>query len=125
MLKPSRPVFLNLFKIRFPVSAVMSMGHRVSGVLLFVLMPVVLYGLHMSLSSVEDFTRVMDAVRQPWWQAGIVLALWALCHHLVAGIRFLLADMDVAMSRRSSRVAAWLVHATALVMLVFLVVRLL
>jgi len=125
MRRPSRPVFLNLFKIRFPVTAVMSMGHRVSGVLLFLCLPLLLYGLQLSLSSEVEYAQLTTWLQQPWLKLLLLPVLWALIHHLFAGIRFLLADLDIAMSRGAARATAWLVQGMVLVCLVVLAVLLL
>ena len=104
-----RPVFLNLFRIRFPATAVASFGHRMAGVLLFVLLPVLIYTIELSLRSPEGF----ETVRQ-WLQGWPVrlllwLAAWAGLHHLFAGLRFLLIDVDVGVAWEAARWGAWLV----------------
>lgn len=103
---PSRPVFLNLFRIRFPLTAVMSILHRLSGVLLFAALPVLLYGLQLSLQSRAGFAAVRDALGSLPGKLVLILLLWALLHHFLAGIRYLLVDMDLFLSRNAARGAA-------------------
>ena len=111
-----RPVFLNLFRIHFPVTAVVSIAHRVSGVLLALSLPVVIFLLHHSLAGPQDFAEVSR------WLAGVparVLLLllgWLLAHHFFAGIRFLLIDLELGVSRSAARASAWIVHGAAAVM---------
>ena len=88
-------VYLNLFHFRFPATAIASMAHRISGVLLFLAIPFFLYLLELSLSSSMGFARAcawLDSL--PVYLLLLVL-LWALAHHLLAGLRFLLMDADI------------------------------
>lgn len=125
MVNSKRPVYLNLFRLRFPVTAVMSMGHRISGVVLFLAMPLLLYALQHSLSGPEAFAQLQIMLHQPLWRLALLLPLWAFSHHLLAGIRFLLADLDVAMSRPAARGVAWLVHGLVLALMLLLILVLL
>jgi succinate dehydrogenase / fumarate reductase cytochrome b subunit len=109
-----RPVFLNLLRIRQPVTAVVSILHRVSGVLLILLVPILLYFFEHSLQSEASFHEVMAMLQSiPAKVVGLFLA-WALAHHLLAGVRFLLLDVDVGVAKASARRGAWLVHGGAL-----------
>lgn len=105
-----RPVFLNLLKIRQPPAAVLSIGHRISGVLLVLLLPLLIYLLDLSLRTPQSYAQLTD-----WFDgvAGTVLIValaWMLAHHLLAGIRFLLLDLHLGVERRSARRSAWLVN---------------
>lgn len=104
-----RPVFLNLLQIRLPVAGFMSILHRASGLLLFLLIPGLLLLLDRSLSSVRDFAMVREWLNAPLPLAGLYLLLWALSHHLLAGIRYLLLDIHVGVERPYFRRTAWVV----------------
>ena len=105
----ARPRFLQLLQIRQPITAVVSITHRISGVLLFLSLTFAVVLLHLSLRSEGDFLQV-----QAWLAAwpvrliGIVL-LWAILHHFLAGIRFLLLDLDIGLSLKAARASAWAV----------------
>jgi succinate dehydrogenase / fumarate reductase cytochrome b subunit len=104
-----RPVHLNLFLIRMPVPAVMSIAHRASGVLMVLLTPVLIYALQLSVSGAAGFERV-----QQWWSVGLMplflfLLAWALLHHLFAGLRYLALDLDIGVDKRVERATAWVV----------------
>ncbi|MGR5061802.1 succinate dehydrogenase cytochrome b556 subunit [Photobacterium sp. DNB22_13_2] len=88
-----RPVNLDLQTIRFPLTAIASILHRVSGVITFVAVAILLWLLSLSLSSPEGFasaTGIVDSffVKLVLW--GILTALF---YHIVVGIRHLLMDM--------------------------------
>lgn len=106
MASEARPVFLDLRRIRQPVNAVVSILHRVTGVLLVLSMPLVLWWFALSLSGPEGFERAVGALRHP---LGLVLLLgwlWLLTHHFFAGIRFLLLEVGVGETRESGRSTA-------------------
>lgn len=111
-----RPVFLNLFKIRFPVPALVSIAHRVSGALLVIAILPAVALLALSLSGPEGFDRAAQWMAS--WPArllGLLLA-WSLVHHLLAGIRFLLLDMEWGIERRTARLSAGIVLAAGVVL---------
>jgi succinate dehydrogenase / fumarate reductase cytochrome b subunit len=111
-----RPVFLNLLRIRQPVTAVLSILHRITGVLMLLLLPVLVYLLALSLSGPEGFARVADILASGPAKFLLIILSWVLGHHLLAGIRFLLLDFDLGISRAVARQSAWLTHAGALVL---------
>jgi succinate dehydrogenase / fumarate reductase cytochrome b subunit len=109
----NRPVFLNLLRIRQPVTAVVSILHRISGVLMILSLPALVYLLNLSLQSAAGFAQVTTLLQSvPMRLLGVGLC-WLLAHHLLAGLRFMLLDFDVAISRSSARVTAWVVHIGA------------
>ncbi|MGD8568791.1 MAG: succinate dehydrogenase, cytochrome b556 subunit [Gammaproteobacteria bacterium] len=109
-----RPRYLNLLKISMPVTAVVSIAHRVSGALLVVAIPFLMYALQMSVSSVQQYAKLTQAMQYPLVKGIIVLLLWSFLHHFFAGIRFLLIDIDAGVSRTAARFSAWMVHGLAL-----------
>lgn len=102
----ARPVFLELQQISMPPGAIVSIGHRISGVLLFALLPLVLFLLQRSLQSPEDFAHVV-ALLESWpMRLPLLPFIWALLHHLLAGVRLLFLDMGVGVARdRATRSA--------------------
>jgi succinate dehydrogenase / fumarate reductase cytochrome b subunit len=105
-----RPVYLNLFAIRQPIPAIVSILHRISGALLFLVgLPLGLWALQSSLASADGYARVAAAFAHPVAKIVLTVLLWAYLHHLIAGIRHLLTDvhigLDLAGARRSAAVA--------------------
>ena len=115
MNKKSRPVFMNLLQIRMPVVAVLSFAHRVSGVLMCVLIPVLIYLFDLSLRSAQGYAQALEILRHPVVKFMAVLVVWGLMHHLLAGIRFLLIDADIGVERDSARRSAWIINAGGLI----------
>jgi succinate dehydrogenase / fumarate reductase cytochrome b subunit len=122
MSADTRPVYLDLLRIRFPPGAVASILHRISGVLLVLAIPFIIYVLQLSLAGEAGFTAAIALLDMAVVKlAGIVL-LWALLHHLLAGIRYLLMDVDVGVDLPVARPSAWVVTIgaaalTALIMI--------
>ncbi len=94
-----RPVFLDLTKIRLPVAGLMSIGHRISGVVMVLGIPALIYLLDKSTSSPEGFAAVRETATGLPFKVLLFLALWALMHHFLAGIRYLLLDVDVGVDK--------------------------
>ena len=109
MSRDTRPVFLNLFQIRLPFPGLASISHRVSGVLLFLGLPVVLWLLMKAGESPEAFTLVVDFINAPQFLPVLLVISWAFWHHLIAGIRFLLLDLEVGVEKKASQQSAQLV----------------
>lgn len=110
MPQPSRPVFLNLMQIQMPVGALTSIGHRLTGVLLAAGVPFSLFFLYLSLHSEQTFAAMMGWLSHPAVKGVMVVLVWALAHHLLAGVRHLLTDINVGSTLRYARRSAWLVN---------------
>ena len=88
MNKNQRPVFLNLTKIRLPVTGMVSIFHRLSGLLLATCIPLLIYLFDLSLRSPQGFAEVQQLLQSPLLKLVLTVGAWALSHHLIAGIRF-------------------------------------
>ena len=104
------PVFLDLFRIRFPAGAITSIAHRIAGMLLFLAFPFLVYLLDLSLQGPDGFARAAVVLQSGWLRLVSVIIAWSLFHHLLAGIRFLLIDVDVGSCLASARRSARLVN---------------
>ncbi len=110
-VKSNRPVNLSMGQVlavnlKSPV-AIASILHRLSGVIVFLLVPVLLWILDKSLSSPEGFDHVKNVV---FGNVFVRLIVWVfaagLIYHFIAGIKHLLADLGVAEELQSGRIAA-------------------
>jgi succinate dehydrogenase / fumarate reductase cytochrome b subunit len=104
-----RPVYLNLLKIRLPLTGMVSFAHRITGVLLFLALPFAAYLLDLSIQSEQSFTKAQEILNQPLMLVVQILLLWSIAHHFFAGIRFLLIDADIGVEKSQARLGAWLV----------------
>lgn len=99
----SRPVFLDLTKLRFPVGAITSILHRVAGVVLALALPLLVLALERSLANEASYQSLFLLARSPWMLPALALMCWALSHHLLAGIRHLLMDAGLGSSLMVAR----------------------
>ncbi len=114
--KKPAPKFLNLFVIKLPPSGIVSIAHRISGVLMFVSIPVIAYLFALSLENQAGFQRVQTLLASPPALILTILLVWSFSHHLLAGIRHLLLDIDIGVQRSQARTSAWLVNLGALLL---------
>ena len=103
----SRPVNLNLISFRFPPMALISIGHRVSGFVLFLLLPLALYLLSMVTHSASDFSRLRVLLDAGWMRCVNWIMLLAMAYHVIAGVRHLIMDMGWGESLQASRCSAY------------------
>jgi len=113
MLTPPRPVHLNLLQIRLPVAGFMSIVHRASGVVMVLAIPLLVWLLDLALSGPDGFAAAAALFDGAALAGALFLALWALVHHLLAGIRYLLIDIDVGVEKPMFRHTAWAVLVAA------------
>jgi succinate dehydrogenase / fumarate reductase cytochrome b subunit len=109
----SRPRFLNLLLIRMPVGALTSIGHRVSGLVLFLCLPLAAFLLDLSLQSAEGFEQAAQLLGSPLLRSAEIVIAWSFAHHLLAGVRFLLLDLDIGIEKTPARRSALIVNLAA------------
>ena len=98
-----RPKNLNLFTIRLPINAVVSILHRASGVSLFLAIPLILWALQTTIRSPESYATLVTLL-ETWFVKIVLIGLsWAFFHHFFAGIRHLLQDIHWMTSLQKAR----------------------
>ena len=117
--RPKRPEFRNINAFtdlptyRLPVAGIVSILHRVSGALMFLLMPFIIWMFDTSISSELSFARFTSAFGvgvgfvPGWFFKLVALAIiWAFLHHLIAGLRHLWMDVRHAVSKEFGKSSA-------------------
>ena len=107
-MKDTRPVYLNLLQLRFPVTAIASILHRISGVIVFLLIPLMLWTLGESLRSPQSFQSLIGHLGHPVLKFFMWVFLGGLLFHLVSGIRHLLMDIGLGDSYSVGRISAYI-----------------
>jgi succinate dehydrogenase / fumarate reductase cytochrome b subunit len=124
-VKKNRPQFNNIHitqivRYRMPLAGLVSILHRISGAMMFLLLPFILYMLEKSLTSEISFDH-FKGIASHWFVKLVTLALaWGYLHHFCAGIRHLFMDFHVGLDKDSARNTAAGVLAVSLA-LTFLV----
>ena len=110
----ARPEFRNihvsqLSQYRLPLAGIVSILHRVSGALMFLVgIPFILYLFQQSITSEISFENYRAVVGSPLGKIVLLGLVWGYLHHFCAGIRFLMLDMhkggDLEPARKSSKI---------------------
>lgn len=119
-MKDKRPINLNLLTISFPLPAIVSILHRISGIILFLLIPFVLWELNLSLRTSQDFDTVHQLLTTPCAKFIIWASLSALTYHLIAGIRHLLMDVGIGETLKTGKLGAQLTLIISLILIVLI-----
>ena len=101
-----RPVFLNLLQIRLPLGGVLSIIHRVSGVLLVLAIPILIYFLQLLNDGEESFALAQTFLQTLSGKLILSLITWLLIQHSMSGIRHLLMDLDFSYDKHIARTTA-------------------
>ena len=117
-MNSQRPVNLDLRTIKLPITAVTSFLHRVSGIILFLGLAIMLYALGKSLGSEEGFGEVKTCLTSPLAKFVGWGLLSALLYHMVAGIRHLIMDMGIGESLEGGKLGSKIVLAVSVVLIV-------
>ena len=116
-LKHKRPKHLDLLKITQPLPAIVSIMHRITGVLLFFPgIPFMLCGLQMLLESPESFGNLQETFQSPGMKLMLVVFAWFCLHHLCAGIRYLALDLHYGIELAQARASSKWVLAVSLIL---------
>ncbi|MFL2713597.1 MAG: succinate dehydrogenase, cytochrome b556 subunit [Gammaproteobacteria bacterium] len=122
-----KPVYINLFKIQLPLSALLSISHRVSGILIFfMVLPVSAYILNILLASQASFISFLDAYKASFFLRTFVLFnILIFVYHVIAGIRHMLMDFHLisetlSASNTSAKIAIILFLVIALLTILVL-----
>jgi len=125
--RPGTMRLIDAVKYRLPLAGVVSILHRASGLLMFVLLPFVVWLFDTSISSeisYESFTAafVVGLGVLPGWAVKlVVLALiWAFLHHAIAGIRHVWMDATHSVSKAQGHSSAVVTLASSVLLTVAL-----
>lgn len=128
--KPKRPQFRNIhitqvvFGYRMPLAAIVSIMHRISGLFLLLMLPLLLCLLDQSLLS-EDTYAALHGFASQWFVKLIILALsWAYLHHFCAGLRHVIMDNHIGVDKDSARKSAVAVLAVSITLAALVALKL-
>ena len=121
-----RPVYINLFQIRLPVSAISSITHRLAGIyIFFITLPLSLYLLYFSTKSYNDFMVLKDYFNNSTFLSTFVaFSFLVFAYHILTGVRHLLQDLHIGESLSASRLSSYLVFCVWFLLSIFVFTRL-
>jgi succinate dehydrogenase / fumarate reductase cytochrome b subunit len=123
-LRKNRPKHLNLFQIKQSLPAIVSLGHRISGAGLFILLPLLLWLFTASLGTPASFAAFKAVADNILVRLLLLAGLAGYCYHFCAGIRFLLMDMGKGVELPAARASSYMVFAGAALLTLIIGVKL-
>ena len=105
-MNKNRPINLDIRTIKFPLAAIASITHRITGVILFAGMTLLLYLLQVSLSSETGFHAVVELADRNFIKLTIWITLISISYHLIAGVKHLLLDFGLGETKTSAESGA-------------------
>lgn len=120
LTKKRRPEFRNIhysqiLQYRLPIAGIMSILHRASGGIMFLLLPLFIYLFDLSLTSEMSYARLMELTSSVVVKLILCGLAWAFIHHIVGGIRHLINDMHIGITKEASPKMAWAALTSSLV----------
>jgi len=111
-----RPINLDIGTIKLPITSYVSILHRISGVILFFAVAIMLYALEASLASEQSFDALKNFFSSTLFQIILWGCLIALTYHVIAGLRHIVMDFGIGEDNfQAGRRSAWLVVIIAVV----------
>jgi len=123
-MNKKRPKYLTLYQIKLPLPGLLSILHRISGLMLFLALPLLLWMLQASLRSIETYTRLLAVLAHPLLKLMLLGLLWAFLHHFCAGLRYLSIDLDYGVKLAQARASSKAVLVLSLALTVLIGVKL-
>lgn len=111
-----RPKYYDLNLLNLPLPALVSIFHRITGVVMFLaLIPLTLYLLQATLASESGFNFWKNTLNWPLVKIIVLGFVWAFLHHFYAGLRYLLLDLHIGIDLKSARASSVIVFVLGLV----------
>ena len=123
-MNKQRPKHLALHLIKLPLPGIVSILHRLSGLLLFCALPLLLLMLQYSLRSIETYTQLSSVLSHPLSKIALLGLLWAFMHHFCAGLRYLAIDLHLVRNLAHARNSSKLVMFVSLALTIYFGVKL-
>lgn len=118
-----RPVYMNLFQIRLPISAISSITHRLAGIyIFFISLPLFLFLLYFTTKSYNDFMFIQQAFNNSiFFSTFVSFSFLVFAYHILTGVRHLLQDLHIGESLSASRVSSYIVFILWFLLTLFVI----
>jgi succinate dehydrogenase / fumarate reductase cytochrome b subunit len=118
MINDKRPVYISLTQFKFPVTAIASIVHRITGMLLFLGIAYLLWLLDLALESEAGFAQATAALAAPFAKLVLWGVLSMLIYHILAGVKHLIMDFHIGDTFEAASVSAYIVFVLSAVLAV-------
>lgn len=119
-MKDKRPVNLDISTISLPLAAYTSITHRISGIIVFVGIAILLWSFDMSMSSEDGFNQLKEVANTFLFKFVLWGILSALAYHMVAGIKHLLMDSGIGETKEAAPLGAKITIVVSLALIIAL-----
>ena len=118
-----RPVYMNLFQIRLPISAISSITHRLAGIyIFFISLPLFLFLLYFTTKSYNDFMFIQQAFNNSiFFSTFVSFSFLVFAYHILTGVRHMLQDLHIGESLSASRVSSYIVFILWFLLTLFVI----
>lgn len=118
-----RPVYMNLFQIRLPISAISSITHRLAGIyIFFISLPLFLFLLYFTTKSYNDFMFIQQAFNNSiFFSTFVSFSFLVFAYHILTGVRHLLQDLHIGESLSASRISSYIVFILWFLLTLFVI----
>jgi succinate dehydrogenase / fumarate reductase cytochrome b subunit len=118
-----RPVYMNLFQIKLPISAISSITHRLAGIyIFFISLPLFLFLLYFTTKSYNDFMFIQQAFNNSiFFSTFVSFSFLVFAYHILTGVRHLLQDLHIGESLSASRVSSYIVFILWFLLTLFVI----
>ena len=118
-----RPVYMNLFQIRLPISAISSITHRLAGIyIFFISLPLFLFLLYYTRKSYNDFMFIQEAFKNSiFFSTFVSFSFLVFAYHILTGVRHLLQDLHIGESLSVSRFSSYIVFILWFLLILLLI----
>ena len=118
-----RPVYMNLFQIKLPISAISSITHRLAGLyIFFISLPLFLFLLYFTTKSYNDFMFIQQAFNNSiFFSTFVSFSFLVFAYHILTGVRHLLQDLHIGESLSASRVSSYIVFILWFLLTLFVI----
>lgn len=114
--RKERPVYISLTQFRFPVTAIASITHRITGMGLFLGIGYLLWLLGLALESPAGFSQAVLALEAPFAKLVLWGVLAMLIYHILAGIKHMIMDFHIGDSFEAASAASYGVFVLTVVL---------
>lgn len=111
-----RPVYLSLTQFKFPLPAIASIVHRITGVLLFLGIGFLLWLLSLALDSQAGFTEAQHVLAAPFAKLVLWGVLSMLIYHILAGVKHMFLDFHVGDTFEAASMTSYAVFGLSAVL---------
>ncbi len=115
---------LQIIRYRLPAAGIVSTLHRISGALMFLLLPFILYLFDKSITSEISFEYLKGYVSHPLVKLAVLVVCWGYLQHFCAGIRHLIMDMHIGLTKEEAAKSAKTVLAVSLTLTALVALKL-